>query len=366
MTLPEQADILIVDDVPDNIRLLVNLLQVRGYRIRTAVNGRRALATIERQPPDLILLDIMMPEMSGFEVCGRLKADPRFATIPVIFISALNEVFDKVTAFSVGGVDYITKPFQAEEVLARVDTHLTIQAMRRQLQSQNEELQAQNAELEAFARTVAHDLKNPLSTTLGFVELLRMQAPGLDEQLIRYIDKSAGSIRQMNNIIDELLTLSSIRKESVQLAPLNMERIAERAFERVQNLMTMYEPEIYWPEEWLPALGYAAWIEEILVNYISNAMKYGGRPPQIELASVALPNGWVRFEVRDNGAGLDEADRENLFEEFTRLEPARAQGHGLGLSIVRRIIDKLGGGYGVDSEPGVGSTFYFVLPALDE
>ncbi len=144
-THAEEQSIVIVDDVPDNLRLLTGILKDRGYKVRPAPNGARALATIQKEPPELILLDIMMPGMDGYEVCRRLKEDPGSRDIPIIFLSALNEVFDKVKAFRAGGVDFITKPFQTEEVLARVRTHLTIQAQQKALLLQNEELRRKNA-----------------------------------------------------------------------------------------------------------------------------------------------------------------------------------------------------------------------------
>ncbi len=141
----EEQSIVIVDDLPDNLRLLTGILKDRGYKVRPAPNGSRALATIQKELPALILLDIMMPGMDGYEVCSQLKADERTKGIPIIFLSALNEVFDKVKAFKAGGVDFITKPFQVEEVLARVRTHLTLQAQQKALASQNEELLRKNA-----------------------------------------------------------------------------------------------------------------------------------------------------------------------------------------------------------------------------
>lgn len=141
----KEQSIVIVDDMPDNLRLLAGILKNRGYKVRPAPNGARALATIQKECPELVLLDIMMPGMDGYEVCRHLKADERTKDIPVIFLSALNEVFDKVKAFKAGGVDFITKPFQMEEVLARVSTHLTIQAQQKELRLQYEELLRKNA-----------------------------------------------------------------------------------------------------------------------------------------------------------------------------------------------------------------------------
>jgi diguanylate cyclase (GGDEF)-like protein len=140
-----EPSIVIVDDMPDNLRLLTGILNEQGYKVRPAPSGTRALATIHKEPPALILLDIMMPDMDGYDVCRQLKADEKTSNIPIIFLSALNEVFDKVKAFKAGGVDFITKPFQVEEVLARVRTHLTIRAQQEALAKKNKELEKKNA-----------------------------------------------------------------------------------------------------------------------------------------------------------------------------------------------------------------------------
>ncbi len=354
--------IVVVDDTPENLRLLSDMLSEEGYRVRVAPSAERALATIQKERPDLILLDIVMPDADGYEVCRQLKADARLKDVPVIFVSALNEVFDKVTAFSVGAVDYITKPFQIEEVLARVRTHLSLEEMRMMLQNQNQQLQEQNGELEAFAHTVAHDLKNPLSTTLGFLELLRDSTVCLDENAQSLLTHSMKGVYKMYNIIDELLLLASVRREDVQLSTINMGTVVEHALMRLTDMQDRYQPQISLPEMWPQVEGYAPWIEEVWVNYISNALKYGGEPPQLELAAAPYIDGWVRFSVRDNGHGLDTAAQAKLFTEFTRLDNIHAEGHGLGLSIVRRIMDKLGGEFGVESAPNQGSLFYFALP----
>jgi two-component system, sensor histidine kinase and response regulator len=353
--------VVIVDDTPENLRLLAQILSEQGYRVRSAPNGERALATVQKERPDLILLDIVMPEMDGFEVCRLLKEDERYKDIPIIFISALNEVFDKVAAFSIGAVDYITKPFQIEEVLARVHTHLTLVEMRETLQAQNQQLHDQNHELEAFAHTVAHDLKSPLAVLVGSLELMRSDADPANEQAQKMLGISANAAHKMNNIIDELLLLASIRKEEIQTAPLEMGGIVNQALSRLTHMVDRYHPEVIIPDMWPSACGYAPWVEEVWVNYLSNGVKYGGQPPILELGAVEQ-SGYVSFFVKDNGPGLDPEAQSRLFTEFTRLDKVRAQGHGLGLSIVRRIMGKLDGGFGVESTPGEGSIFYFTLP----
>ncbi len=354
--------ILVVDDTPANQHLLAGMLTEQGYRVRSALNGQRALASVQKEPPDLILLDIIMPGLDGYTVCRQLKAEPQTRDIPIIFISALDELFDKITAFEVGGVDYITKPFQIEEVAARVNTHLTLADMRRTLQAQNQQLQEQNSELNAFAHTVAHDLKSPLAKILTIFSLIQEHAPNLEADLQDLLQIGMKASHKLNNIIDDLLLLARVRKEEAPLAPINMSEVVNQALSRLSLLLEEYQPELILPTEWPQAQGYAPWLEEVWANYISNGLKYGGPSPRLELGAAPQADGMVRFWVRDNGLGLNSQAQASLFTEFTRLDPTRAAGHGLGLSIVRRIITKLGGQVGVESVPGQGSLFYFTLP----
>lgn len=224
-------------------------------------------------------------------------------------------------------------------------------------------------ELDAFAHTVAHDLKNPLTLIVGHMSLLEEYEgrlpPETRQESIRTVTRSA---RKMQNIIDELLLLANVRKGQVEAVPLDMDKIVQEAMQRLTYLIDESGAQITVPDRWPRALGYAPWVEEVWTNYLSNALRYGsygGAPPRIELGAESLPDGQVRFWVRDYGPGLSPAEQAQLFREFTRLGQARVHGHGLGLSIVRRIVEKLGGTVGVESEgvPGRGSVFYFTLPA---
>jgi signal transduction histidine kinase len=360
-----KAELLIVDDTLENLRLLSRMLAEEGYRVETASSGARALATAQANPPDLVLLDIKMPEMDGYEVCAAFKADERTRDIPIIFLSALDETYDKVKAFTSGGVDYIIKPFQFEEVLARVETHIALMNLQRQLQQANRELQKRLEELDAFAHTVAHDLKNPLTRIIGYAELLEGEFDTLPEEDLRgFLGVIARGGRKMENIINELLLLASVREGEVESQPLDMSDIVNEVQRRLGHVIEGSQAQIIEPESWPAALGHGPWIEEVWLNYISNAIKYSGREPRLELGGAVEPGGAARFWVRDNGPGLSEEDQGRLFAPFTRLHQVRAEGHGLGLSIVRRIVDKLGGQVGVESQVGKGSVFYFTLPSV--
>ncbi|TFG72253.1 MAG: response regulator, partial [Anaerolineales bacterium] len=238
------------------------------------------------------------------------------------------------------------------------------------------DLKAQNAELDAFAHTVAHDLKNPLTSMLGFSTILLERRKDLPEHLLdQYSGYILRSAQTMNNIIRELLLLASVReKEDIPMETILMPDIIEGVLERMQYLISENGAKIDVPEAWPAVTGYGPWVEEVWVNYISNGIKYGGNPDQFIVPHVVLGfdqpvkastavRPMVRFWVRDNGPGLTQEDRKALFTPFERLHNVKTEGHGLGLSIVQRIVKKLEGEVGVDSTVGEGSTFYFTLPA---
>ncbi len=267
-------------------------------------------------------------------------------------------------------VNKLEGEFEAEDVVmaetlaASASTAIDNARLVEALQSQTEDLRARNEELDAFAHTVAHDLQNPLAQIIGFSELLLWDDGDVNqedkEMSLQLITNNA---QKMSTIVRELLVLSSIRKSEVKVKPIMMREIVESAIERLAIMIKEHEVELSVPDEWPLALGHAPWIEEIWENYLSNAIKYGGTPPLIELGGTAQPDGTVKYWVRDNGPGINSEDQAELFTPFTQLGDT---GHGLGLSIVRRIANKLNGQVGVESKEGEGSIFSFTLPGVDE
>lgn len=359
--------LLVVDDVPANLSVLSDSLSNAGFKVLVAQDGKRAIKKAEHVQPDLILLDIMMPEMDGFETCRILKSQPTTQNIPIIFMTALTDTLDKVKGFSLGASDYITKPIQHEEVLARINTHLKLCKLQQELQKHTLELEKRNLELEAFARTVAHDLKNPLNLIINYTEEVLETCPlgtPIDEEATQQLGKVVQSGQKMINIIEALLLLAGVSKqENIPTQVLDMGKIITQVIEhRLAHLFTHHQVHIEFPSHWPAAVGYAPWLEEVWANYLSNALKYGGNPPHITLGADVQPNDKIRFWIKDNGLGLSPTAQAQLFTPFTRLHQSRAEGHGLGLSIVQQIIEKLGGEVGIESQLNQGSLFYFTLP----
>lgn len=263
------------------------------------------------------------------------------------FDASLKDAAGQITGLLYIGQD-ITERRRAEEALRQYAA----------------ELEARNEELDAYAHTVAHDLKGPLALMIGYAEVLAgWQETFTTAELQEYVQRIASSGRKMSTIIDELLLLAGVRKADVRLQKLDMAAIVSEALSRWTQLIAEQRAEIVVPQAWPVALGHAPWVEEVWANYISNALKYGGRPPHVELGAAKQENGTLHFWVRDNGPGIEPEVQARLFVPFTRAAQAQIKGHGLGLSIVRRIVEKLGGEVGVESEIGRGSTFSFTLRA---
>ena len=237
----------------------------------------------------------------------------------------------------------------------------------RNLKQSQEALQRENQELDAFAHTVAHDLKTPLSLVLGFADLLcQGQKEMTEAERSKYLQSIAQNSQRMSNIVSELLLLAQVRKYQVEMTPVPMADTVSSALDRLDHMIQKSGAQIHLPVAWPAAQGHAGWIEEIWVNYISNALEHGGYAVHIELGADVQSDGMIRFWVRDSGPGISPDDQQELFTPFTRLAQVQTKGQGLGLSIVRRIADKLEGQVGVDSELGQGSTFYFCLPQSDQ
>ncbi len=370
-----ESSILIVDDVPDNLHLLSKLLSQQGYEIRKAINGAMALASAQADPPDLILLDIRMPEMDGYEVCQNLKANKATQDIPVIFLSALDDVLDKVKAFGVGGVDYITKPFQTEEVLARIDMQLRLRHLQQQLAEHNQQLQqlnqalmTSNQELEQFAYAVSHDLQQPLQSITGFVGLIQMKyQKQLDAGVLEYIDRIFDAGKRMQRLIQDLLAYAQVGNMDLDLTPIDLKLVLYQALANLEMLIAEKKANITFDE--LPCVqGNEVQLVRLFQNLIGNALKFT-RPdtlPQIQISVTEQADRWL-LGVHDNGIGIPTENLKDIFQAFKRLKTTQKYaGTGIGLATCKKIVSIHGGKIFAESEVGQGTVFYFTLPKISE
>lgn len=360
--------ILIVDDLPDNLRLLSDALSVEGYDVRSAISGEIALMGIEADPPDLILLDIKMPGMNGYEVCNILQADNKTASTPIIFLSALENPDDKVKAFEIGGVDYITKPFQIAEVLARVKQQLTILHQREKIQIKNNELIQAIEQLDQFASTISHDLKQPIQSISLSAYLIEMKStPTALESISRHLHDIRNICHTISSFIDGLLHYSRSNTSSADWTTVNLTDLVQQATVQLKSVIQDRQATIN--IQTLPTLNVnEPLLLQLFQNLIENAIKFtpAEERPIILITAQRLtedsqPPTWL-FCVQDNGIGIPEEQRTRIFDIFHRVEEnKRHPGHGIGLATCKKIIQHHNGRLWVESKVGEGSSFYFTI-----
>ncbi len=356
------ATVLLVDDTPENIGLLLDELERVGYRVLVALDGVEALEVAARAEPELILLDVMMPGIDGYETCLRLKAAEATRDIPVIFMTALADPDARLRGFAVGGVDYITKPFNRQEVRLRVRTHIALRHAQRAVAHRGRELEQRARDVETLARMVSHELRNPLSTLTGGLETIEEQlsCEELDEirEMLPWLREVAG---QMTDAIGVALLLLEVSRGSPETVTVDTGYILQHALEELEREVSRRGATIELPGGLPRVRGRGTWLIEVWTRVLDNAIRYGGDPPQVRV-EIERDGGLLRFVVLDNGPGLDDDQRARAFDEFTRFHPDRARGNGLGLALVRRIIRCLGGEVGAAPRPGGGLAVWFTLP----
>jgi signal transduction histidine kinase len=371
--------ILIVDDMPANLEVVTSHLERQGYRAVVALSGDEGIERAEYVQPDLILLDIMMPGIDGFEICRRLKAGDRTRAIPVIFMTALSDTTDKLAGFAAGAVDYVTKPLNGAEVLARIESHLALYALRRQLAEQNAQLQQEiavraeaeaalqrsNTEFEQLAYVASHDMQEPLRKIASYLQLLSQRYQGqLDADADEFIGYAVDGAKRMQALINDLLAFSRVGTKAKPFAPADCGLIVKTALADLQFAIEDAGARVDVGD--LPmVLGDATQLSQLFRNLISNAIKFRrDEPPVVRVTSERAEAFW-RFTVGDNGIGIAAEYFERIFVIFQRLH-GRSQyaGTGIGLAICKKIVERHGGQIEVRSVEGEGSEFAFTLPAL--
>jgi signal transduction histidine kinase len=234
--------------------------------------------------------------------------------------------------------------------------------LQKEITAKSQDLAQKNAELEAYGHTIAHSLKTPLAAANRFLEILcKFESQGLSAEQRHLTEQARNALAMTGDVVDALLLLSTVAQQQVEVRRLDMGKLVGQALSQLDEMLVLQKARVQVPQTWPQAVGYEPWVGEVWLNLLSNALKYGGSPPQIEV--VGTPSGsQARFSVRDNGQLLSEDERTRVFTPFTRLHQERAAGHGLGLATVQRIVSKLGGAVGVAAAPGGGNEFYFTLP----
>lgn len=384
------ATILLVDDSTDNLRALSLTLMEAGYQVRCVKSGAMALMAVQAVPTDLVLLDIRLPGLNGYDICQELKRNPSTRDIPIIFLSALDETLDKVKAFRVGGADYITKPFQVEEVLVRVAHQLKIRRLQQQLLIQNQELEQARQAAERvsqlksdFLVRISHELRTPLNAMLGYSQRLR-QLPDLKPIMQEGLDVIAQSGNHLMTLVSDVLEAAAIETGQLPLKPVSFDLPS-----MVQSLEDMFQLQaeskglaIIWEQvSDLPRYitGDQQKIQQVLINLLSNAIKFtpsGQVTVQVEcqflpVLAINLPpvqdnSGgiWLTVKVKDTGVGIASDELDVVWQPFVQAEAGRQshEGIGLGLSISYQMVELMGGQMQINSQLGQGTIVQFTIP----
>ena len=367
------ATILVIDDNLANLRLLTDVLSSRNFTVHEAANGPAGLEMAANLLPDIILLDISMPEMDGFEVCRQLKANPPVQDIPVIFISALSDTDDIVKGFELGGVDYITKPFKFREVLARINNQLMLVRQRQEIEAMRDRDRQSFESLarmkNEFIRAATHDLRNPLNVILGYTQVL--ERVEVNEAHRRLLDESRQAIQdnvqKMRKLVTDMLDLAQMETAmQLQLEPVALGTFMDKALAsfRVVAAQKKIVFRYFPPEADVQITLDVNAITRVIDNVVSNAIKYTPEGGRIGVR-VQVADAQAVIEVADTGVGIPESDLPHLFSAFYRAsqpDHPDVEGSGLGLSIAKALVERHGGTIAVKSQVGAGSVFTITLP----
>lgn len=354
-----KMSILVVDDQPTNLSLLFEYLDKMGFRVFVAQSGTNALEQVEYERPDIILLDVLMPGINGFETCERLKKNENTKDIPVIFMTALSRTEDIIRGFEVGGVDYITKPFQQEELLARIHTHLT-------LQRQRKELYELDAMKDRFFSIIAHDMRNALVPMIGLSDLLTDEY--FDKHHVQGVARKMDEyIKNAHRLLENLLYWASLRSNKVHFQPVTIDLhhvlleirslLRGHAREKQIDFLDSIEPETYiYADQEMTNM--------IFRNLITNGLKFTPHGGSVTV-SASIQETYVEISVADTGVGIAEEHLPKLFkidQKFHTTGTDGETGSGLGLILCKELVEKNGGEITVESNVGKGTTCRFTLP----
>jgi signal transduction histidine kinase len=362
------AHIMVVDDVAENLQVLGNILHKEGFNISFAQDGRQALEIISEVLPDLVLLDISMPEMDGFEVCDILKKNDITKSIPVIFLTARTETESMVHGFNLGAVDYITKPFNPQELLARVKAHLEIKFSRDIIHQQNEKLKEMNTTKDKFFSIIAHDLRNPFTVLLSSCELLLLFLEKNDIEKVKL-----NAIRMLNSskrgflLLQNLLEWAQSQLGNTKFTPVNLmlKNLVSETSQFIENYANNKEIKIQneVPDA-LQITADIALLQFVIRNLLTNAIKFTSKGGIVTIK--ASTNEYLtEISIFDTGIGMAKETQDKLFRIDTKVSSNGTNGEtgtGLGLILCKEFVEKHGGNIFVESELGKGSVFKFTIP----
>lgn len=360
-------NIYVVDDDPITLRIEAKMLRDWGYAATPMISGREAILAIKKNPPDLVILDINMPEMDGYEVCEALKKDPDTASIPVIFISAYNETAEKVRAFKSGGVDYVTKPFQPDEVRARLATHLALVEKARALELSYEELRKSESMRDAMINMVIHDMRSPLTAIGLSMEYLYSEArEALSEDSISLVAESVNSVRWMGFMVNSMLDLHKLESGTISLSPADLD-LSPLVREAVKGIRDMTTNCALVSEPFAGSAGVRADREivfRMVQSLVGNSVKIAPEGATVRVGLREEP-GFFMVRVRDDGPPIPREFHAYLFDKYNATKVRamkKSYSTGLLLPFCKAAAEAHGGRVGLESHPEKGNAFFILLP----
>ena len=358
--------ILVVDDEPSNLQILIEILK-QDYTMVVANSGQKAIQMAQKNPqPDLILLDVIMPDLSGYTVCEILKADPLTRSIPIIFITALNDTGDETRGFSLGAVDYITKPINPAILRARVKSHLTMEDLYQQLQTQNESLKSSLQMRKDLAHMIVHDLRNPLTSILLGCSILKMQKQLTDYQSTK-VDQIASEAKVLEELIDNILVTAKLESGKLLLSreQVNLNQVAQTVVKRFQDTANSRNITIttQWVEPDPLFLVDKSLIRRLFENLLSNSLKFSPKGKSIHMETGYGEDGEFQLRVLDQGSGVPVEKQAAIFEKYeTATIMEQAPQLGLGLAFCKLVTQGHEGRIFVENNQPQGAIFTIALP----
>jgi len=365
--------ILLVDDKSENLIALQKTLESRGFTIDTALTGEEALKKVLKNTYELIILDVQMPLMDGFEVAEAISGYSKTADIPIIFLSAVNVSKEFITkGYASGGRDYLVKPFDTDILVLKIRTFIRLNQVQQSLQREIEQRKLAESRKDEFLSIASHELNTPLTSVKGYLQLAEISLKKQQiDQTKMFLERSQKQVNKLNNLVADLLDTTKIESGKLKF---NYDHFEVKTFleNAVDNIYLSYPGKkiqvrgddltgisIYGDEDRL---------EQVLLNYLSNAIKYAPQSDEVMVDVHITPEQHLQIRVTDHGIGISSERQEQVFEKFYRVEESssRFQGLGMGLFICAEIIKRHKGTYGVESEIGKGSTFYFSIPLIPE
>lgn len=372
LNITENSTVLIVDDIPENLQVLGNILMSNGLDVGFATNGNQALEAIEYKLPDIILLDIMMPGMDGFEVCKILKSKDSTKDIPIIFLTAKTQTEDIVKGFDCGAVDYVTKPFNASELVARVFTQLEIKKSRDLINLQNHQLYELNASKDKFFSIISHDLKSPYSGLLGLTNLIISENESMNyDEVIDLVKKLNNSLKNQYSMIENLLQWARIQTNRLEIhqEKFDINHLINEVISIQKNVSEKKNiTVINQNNEKTFCFADRFMIQSVLNNLLSNAVKFSHRDSEVYI-NTNIDNEMISLSIKDFGLGIKSENLDKLFRidsHITTLGTDNEKGTGLGLILCKEMVDRNGGSLDVYSEVNKGTTFKFSIKRFIE